>query len=276
MSKLASHTNPALPSQSLIKSICYPDVFKFSTPATEHGCKHESEAIIAFEKQMKAEHTNFKTIKCGMFINKEYPWLHATLDFISWCKCCGYGCGEVKCPYCIDGTDFEGYLQKATSCLEDADGQMRLKRNHKYFYQVQLELFIVNMQFCDFVVCASDDTGAEIVSERIYPDKQQWTDVLPKFSHFWRYCILPEILGRWYTRKNKLLKSAEETKPVCYCRTETGEEVVKCNNPSCPVSIFHPSCLNVQKIPSVWYCPSCQKNPEFKKRKVQNKDEVIG
>ena len=54
LSKLASHTNPALPSQSLIKSICYPDVFKFSTPATEHRCKHESEAIIAFEKQMKA------------------------------------------------------------------------------------------------------------------------------------------------------------------------------------------------------------------------------
>ena len=102
--KLSSHTNPALPSQSLIKSICYPDVFKFSTPATEHGCKHESEAIIAFEKRMKAEHINFKTIKYGMFINKEYPCLHATPDFISWCKCCGYGCGEVKCPYCIDGT----------------------------------------------------------------------------------------------------------------------------------------------------------------------------
>ena len=99
---------------------------------------------------------------------------------------------------------------------------------------------------------------------------------LPKLSHFWRYCILPEILGRWYTRKNKLLKPAEETKPVCYCRTETGEEVVKCNNPSCPVSIFHPSCLNVQQIPSVWYCHNCQKNPEFKKRKVRNKDEVIG
>ena len=182
----------------------------------------------------------------------------------------------MKCPYCIDGTDFEGYLQKATSCLKDVDGQMRLKRNHQYFYQVQQLLFTVNMQFCDFVVCAFGDNGAEIVSKRIYPDKQHWTNVLPKLSHFCRYCILPEVLGRWYTRKNKLLKPTEETKPVSYCTTETGEEVVKCNNPSCTVSIFHPSFLNVQQIPSVWYCPSCQKNPEFKKRKVQNKDEVIG
>ena len=153
---------------------------------------------------------------------------------------------------------------------------MRLKRNHQYFYQVQQQLSTVNMQFCDFIVCAFGDNGTEIASKRIYPDKQHWTNVLPKLSHFWRHCILPEILGRWYTRKNKLLKPAEETKPVCYHRTDTGEEVVKCNNPSCPISMFHPSCLNVQQIPSVWHFPSCQKNPEFRKRKGQNKDEMIG
>ena len=63
---------------------------------------------VAFKKQTRAERKNFKTIKCGtcMFINKEYPWLHATLDFISWCC-------EVKCPYCTNETDFEGYLPKS-------------------------------------------------------------------------------------------------------------------------------------------------------------------
>ena len=39
------HTDPAKPSQSLIKSICYPDVFNFSTKATRHGCQHEAFAI---------------------------------------------------------------------------------------------------------------------------------------------------------------------------------------------------------------------------------------
>ena len=37
ISKDAAHTDPALPSQSSIKTICYPDLFKFSTAATEHG-----------------------------------------------------------------------------------------------------------------------------------------------------------------------------------------------------------------------------------------------
>ena len=34
--KLAARTNPALPSQSLIKRICYPSFCKFSTAATRY------------------------------------------------------------------------------------------------------------------------------------------------------------------------------------------------------------------------------------------------
>ena len=34
------------------------------------------------------------------------------------CDCCRQGCGEVKCPYCIDGTDFDSYMQKKSFCLE--------------------------------------------------------------------------------------------------------------------------------------------------------------
>ena len=228
MSKLASHTNPALPSQSLVKSICYPHVFKLSTAATEYGCKHEKEAILEFENNMKVLHKNFRTIKCGMFINKEYPWLDATPDFLSWCQCCGYGCGEVKCPYCIEGTDFKGYLLKSSSYLEKVDGKMRLKKDHQYYYQVQQQIFTVKMDFCDFVVCAFDDKAAKLAHDRIYPDNEHWNNVVSKLSQFWKYCILPEILGRWYTRKSKLLKPSEDTKAIYYCRMDTGEEVVKC------------------------------------------------
>ena len=44
-SKAASHSDPSQPSQSLIKTICYPNIFKFSSAATRHGCKHEPLAI---------------------------------------------------------------------------------------------------------------------------------------------------------------------------------------------------------------------------------------
>ena len=45
---------------------------KFSNAATDHGCKHESVAIKAYEKVMKEKHTNFHAAKtCGIFINQK-------------------------------------------------------------------------------------------------------------------------------------------------------------------------------------------------------------
>ena len=34
-----------------------------------------------FENFMRKKHIGYRTIKCGMFINKQFPWLHATPDF---------------------------------------------------------------------------------------------------------------------------------------------------------------------------------------------------
>ena len=80
----------------LIKTICYPNIFKFSNDATEHGCKQESTAINAYEKIMREKHKNFRIEKCRTFINKQHPWFHATQNFMCCCDCCGQGCEEVK------------------------------------------------------------------------------------------------------------------------------------------------------------------------------------
>ena len=45
LSWAVAHTNPAMPSQSLIKSISYPDLFKVTTKAISHGHKNESAAL---------------------------------------------------------------------------------------------------------------------------------------------------------------------------------------------------------------------------------------
>jgi len=94
----AFNCNLAQPPQSLIKNICYPHLFKINTKATKHGCKHEDDAIKAYEAEMKCTHVNFQLTRCGLFINEQYPYLHATPDFLTSCDCCGFGCGEVKCP----------------------------------------------------------------------------------------------------------------------------------------------------------------------------------
>lgn len=270
-SKAVCKTNPALPSQSLIQSICYPELTKLNTEAVCHGCKHEQDAINAYENVMKQKHVNFKVVKCGLMINEEYPWIHATPDFLCSCDCCGEGCGEVKCPLCVENCNFESYVLTPSSCLEkDSTGNFNLKKSHQYFYQCQQQIFTRRKQYCDFVVCAFDHDGkAKHVQQRILPDADHWKAVVPKLTNFWRKCILPEVLGRWYSRCH--YDKPAVTDSVCYCRTATTEDTISCCNPKCQIGQFHPTCLGIDSIPQLWYCPNCRTNPEFKRAKKGKK-----
>lgn len=271
----AYHSNLAQPPQSLIKSICYPRLFKVSTKATRHGCKHEQNAIKAYTEHMKTRHTKFEVKRCGLFVNKDYPFLHATPDFLMSCDCCGLGCGEVKCPICIQNGDFEKYVLEKSSCLEKVNDTYALKRKHNYYYQVQQQLFTLSdRKFCDFVVCAIDTSGnAHIVIERIYPDQKHWNTVMPKLQAFWRISILPEILGRWYTRRCTLPVIAPGDNGICFCRAQRSNDVVLCSNTNCPYGEFHASCLSLTKVsmPKTWFCPHCSRLPQFKRSKGSSK-----
>ena len=140
-----------------------------NTKAIMHGCKYEDYAIRAYETHMNKSHINFKLTRCGLFINKEHQFLHATPDFLTSCDCCGLGCGEVKCPFSIKNADFDKYVQEKSSCLEKVNDSFKLKREHNYYYQVQQQLVTLpGRMHCDFVVCAIDsDLNVHLVTDRI-------------------------------------------------------------------------------------------------------------
>ena len=154
---------------------------------------------------MKEKHINFQVKKCGTFINKQYPRLRATPDFLISCDCCGEGCGEVKCPYCLKDTDFGEYIDNQNSCLQLENGAASLKREHAYYYQAQQQIFSTKYDYCDFVVCRFYDQ-INFFCERIIPDVSHCDSVVPKLYHFCRYCVLPEMMGRWYTLKQSLFQ----------------------------------------------------------------------
>ena len=147
---------------------------------------------------MISKHANFKLERCGMFINKDYQFIHATPDFLVSCDCCGLGCGEIKCLISIPNGDFGKYLLKKNCCLEKGEMGMKLKRTNNYYYQVQQQLLTLpDRKFDDFVVCGIDQHGnPNIVCDRIYPDPQHCKTVMAKIEFFWRICVLPELLGR--------------------------------------------------------------------------------
>ena len=179
-------------------------------------------------------------------------------------------CSEVKCPISINNCDFEKYTMEKNACLEKGEGVFHLKRQDNYFFQVQQQVFTVtNRKHCDFVLCAiSPHREPQVVIERIYPDLEHWHTVVPKLKAFWRACILPEILGCWYTRKRTLPMNKPSGDGICFCRGLRDDTVITCSNPECPYTEFHPSCLasGLAMTPKTWYCPHCTRLLQFKQR----------
>lgn len=54
------------------------------------------------------------------------------------------------------------------------DGNLELKQGHGYYWQVQGQLLLTGMEWCDFVVFAEEDT----LIQRIY--RVQWCDAKNK------------------------------------------------------------------------------------------------
>lgn len=50
--------------------------------------------------------------------------------------------------------------------LKIQNGKLELKQQHAYYWQMQGQLLITGMQWCDFVVCAEEDT----LIQRIHRD----------------------------------------------------------------------------------------------------------
>ena len=50
-------------------------------------------------------------------------------------------------------------------CFSIQNGKCNLKRSHSYYYQVQMQLLVTEMTFCDFVLYAID---GPVSIERIY------------------------------------------------------------------------------------------------------------
>ncbi len=67
---------------------------------------------------------------------------------------------------------------------------------------MQTQIFLCNVDYCDFVVCTFPEVQSEptIHIERIYPDDKLWSDCVVKSLDFFKTCVLPEIMGKWYTK----------------------------------------------------------------------------
>ena len=208
--KAVCHTNQAHLSRSLIKTICYPEEFSFSSKQTAYGSKNEKKARELYYKTSVKDHNDFQLSESGLVINPKWPVIGASPDGVVSCICCGKGVLEIKCPYSHQNTHIQDAASRdSTFCLKIVDGSLRLDNSHAYYYQIQTQLFVCDVGYCDFCVCTfvEDDESKGLHIERIYKNEAFWLECISKAEQFFKACLLPEILGKYYTRPKQIMNN---------------------------------------------------------------------
>ena len=138
---------------------------------------------------MTAEHVNFSVRDSGFVIHREYAEIGASPDGVTWCDCHGEGSLEVKCPYILRDEDINTASEGATCLSKDTDGNLKLRVNHAYYYQVQCQLVVCGHAYGDSVVW----TQRSCHCERITKDEKFWDEMMRKACRFFRVGFLPEF-----------------------------------------------------------------------------------
>ena len=177
-------------------SICYPESHQFKARATMWGCEHEEIARQHYIESAEFDHIELEVSLSGLIIHTSYPHMGASPDGIVNCVCCGKGVLEIKCPYsCVDRSFLEASSEQRFF-LELIDDTFHLKKEHAYYYQIQMQMKFSESLYGDFVVWREQ----ELLVERILPDEQFIEQALEKSTKFFKYALLPELLGKYYSK----------------------------------------------------------------------------
>ena len=100
------------------------------------------------------------------------------------------GIAEFKCPFSKAEMTLEDACQAPDFCCCMVNDQIHLKRNHGYYHQVQLQLYVVSDSccWCDFCIYTTKDLAVE----RIYPDEEWVLNSCPKLDDYFFDQMLPD------------------------------------------------------------------------------------
>lgn len=271
------------PAVSTVKNVCYPKAH-FATADTQWGLTHEDTARTEYLQQQAPHHDNLTIEQSGFCINPAFPQVGASPDGLVSCDCCGQGCLEVKCP----AKHKHSTVQEACDtdkdfCLHRVGGIVQLKQGHRYYTQVQTQMFVTGATYCDFVVWTLKDVAVL----RILPDVSFWESCLRKAQEFFHKVCLPELICGYYTRDTSTPEAtrvlAVNTEPApaqapkrprmskkttkknkenvwCVCGGPEIDTMVLCDNSSCTIQWFHLTCVGLDADSAKensWFCDAC-------------------
>ncbi|XP_065919203.1 uncharacterized protein [Dysidea avara] len=242
-------TNPEL----LVKKIMgYEQNDLSHIPAIRWGVQNESVARVQYASIMSAEHNNFTCNLTGLWINSLYPHLGVSPDGVTSCSCHGQGLLEIKCPYSARNAEF---LTSETCCFLTDAGY--LNKKHRYYTQIQGQLMISGLLFCDLFVW----TPSVCKVERIYPSVRFWEKLEKRLTMFFITNVLPEIMTHKLQQSVENDSDSDKENIYCVCQKGSAGRMIACDNQQCHFKWFHYKCVGIKRAPKgTWLCSACKKS----------------
>ena len=154
-----------------------------SNAAVSHGKTYETVALKKF-----SEVTELQASPCGFFVCADYSFLGCSPDAVIDEE----SIIEIKCPF--NGRNSKVVPGKFFPFLETRpNGEIGLKRNHNFYYQILGQLAISKRKYCFFVVF----TFVDIFIEKIQFDPEFFKNhMLPKLTTFFENHYRPFIASK--------------------------------------------------------------------------------
>ena len=148
-------------------------------------------------------------------------------------------------------TDPNFYLKK------HEDGEIHLCDDHEYYYQIQGQLAVCNMEYCDFICW----TPCGMHCERILSDPKHFFDITKPALEFFIAVLLPRLLTGSPPTVEKPATQNHAPNTYCWCGGEDEGKMVACDNVSCQREWFHFQCVGLTRKPrGKWFCSdNCRK-----------------
>ena len=130
---------------ALLTGILYPKPLLHLPKAMAWGTKHESSACAAYVKYMQSNgHENLTTSECGFTIHPTMGWIGASPDALVTDPSfvLPNGIAEFKCPFSKKDISPSKACSDPDFYCSFQNSSFQLKREHPYYHQVQLQLFV--------------------------------------------------------------------------------------------------------------------------------------
>ena len=187
----------------LIKDIMgYGGQMQHVPPQIPWGRENEDAARKCYIANRKACSEDMVVESTGLRLLPEKPYLGASSDgkviYTNIDTCC-IGCLEVKCPYSIEGNvtveltpdKIEQKYGKKFFMHRGDDKMHHLAETHPYYAQVQGEMAILNVEWCDFVVFSN----GSVIVDCILADHDHWIKMCDVLDEFYVQHVVPEIVS---------------------------------------------------------------------------------